>query len=253
MDIYQIFKILTTPQLFWQAFLAFLSILPWSYALYSLQPEGRKFISALFGLMGGLLSTYVILYLSDILWPEVNITTPRSQGSILTQTLHFAFIQASMMEESFKILFILFFSFLLAWNWRNRIWQKNVILIAGFVALGFSLRENYIYFDRNGSQNLLKLFIGRTIHSSNIHLLINLCFALFLLKSNQRYGREAFFYILLGFVIAILQHGVVDFFLIPGVRFGGWLATAMFVGIWVWVVKDLRKYVYHEHGAKIIS
>ena len=91
------------------------------------------------------------------------------------------------------------------------------------------------------------MFLGRTVFSSNIHLLINLCFALFLLKSNQPNRiTEKLVLIFYGYVLAVFQHGVVDFFLLPGSRFGSWLSTAMFVGIWVWVVRDMRKYVYQR-------
>jgi hypothetical protein len=88
------------------------------------------------------------------------------------------------------------------------------------------------------------MFLGRTFFSSNIHLLINLCFSIFLLKSNTTENKL----LLIGYayVLAVLQHGVVDFFLLPGSRFGNWLSTAMFVGIWVWVVRDLRTYVYNS-------
>ncbi|MEM7179323.1 MAG: PrsW family glutamic-type intramembrane protease [Spirochaetota bacterium] len=237
-----LFNFLNDP---WLSFLAFLSIAPWAYALYHLHPpEKRKFLSALVGFAAGILSTYLILYFSEILFPQVNLSSPRRKVSILTQTLHIAFIQASMMEETVKSLFILSLSWLLAHDKRKRLWQKNVILIAGFVALGFSIRENFLYFSKTSSSDLFNLFIGRTIHSSNIHLLINLCFALFLLKSNQKFGRDFFLYLGFAFIVAVLQHGVVDFFLLPGVKFGSWLATSMFVGIWVWVVKDMRRYVY---------
>jgi hypothetical protein len=78
-------------------------------------------------------------------------------------------------------------------------------------------------------------------------MLINVCFSLFLLKSNEQDKlSDKLILIAYAYVLAILQHGVVDFFLLPGSRFGSWLSTAMFVGIWVWVVRDMRKYVYEK-------
>lgn len=50
-------------------------------------------------------------------------------------------------------------------------------------------------------------------------------------------------YIGFGFVLAVMQHGVVDFLLIPGSTIGLWIATSLFVGIWVWVVNDWRELV----------
>jgi hypothetical protein len=91
------------------------------------------------------------------------------------------------------------------------------------------------------------MFTGRFLYSSNIHLLINLCFVLFLLKSNTEVqSQDRFTYLLKAFFLAVIQHGVVDFFLIPSSKFGVWLSVALFMGIWVWVVRDLRKFVYYE-------
>ncbi|NBU99738.1 MAG: hypothetical protein EBS19_16270, partial [Spirochaetia bacterium] len=83
-----------------------------------------------------------------------------------------------------------------------------------------------------------------------IHLLINLCFTLFLLKANNlKLNSEKLELYFKAFLLAVIQHGVVDFFLIPSSKFGIWLSVAMFMGIWVWVVRDLRKYVYHSEEA----
>ncbi|MCE9499252.1 MAG: PrsW family intramembrane metalloprotease, partial [Leptospira sp.] len=197
----------------------------------------------------GYLSTVIILSLHPLLWPEVG-TRPKRM-SILTQTAHIAFIQAGIMEETFKIIFILLLSFAFAFSWKKFQFQKDVVLIAGFVALGFSLFENFQYINKQSPNARLEIFIGRTIHSSNIHLLINLCFGLFLLKSNGKGIKERIILISYGFFLAIAQHGVVDFFLLPSSRFGTWLATALFVGIWVWVVRDMRKYVYEINPKKL--
>ena len=97
------------------------------------------------------------------------------------------------------------------------------------------------------------MFTGRLLYSSNIHLLINLCFALFLLKANDlKLTSEKIELYFKAFLLAVFQHGVVDFFLIPASRFGIWLSVAMFMGIWVWVVRDLRTYVYASDENNIV-
>lgn len=191
----------------------------------------------------GYLSTRIILGLHPIIWPEVDFKPKKT--SLLTATAHLAFIQAGMMEETFKILLILLFGYFQAFRRNMKKWSRDIVLIGGFVALGFALTENYTYIHKE-VLNKFPMFTGRLLYSSNIHLLINLCFSLFLIKSNELVSGEKFSYILGAFFLAVLQHGVVDFFLIPSSKFGILLSVAMFIGIWVWVVRDLRKYVYYE-------
>ena len=122
------------------------------------------------------------------------------------------------MEETFKELFIVSLGLLFAFNRSLKTWTKDVVLIGGFVAFGFSFIENYVYISKD-STKVFDMFLGRTVFSSNIHLLINLCFALFLLKSNQPNRiTEKLVLIFYGYVLAVFQHGVVDFFLLPGSR-----------------------------------
>lgn len=237
---------LTAPALVW----GFFSVLPWAYALWASFP--KKLISvqkliliSLLGFLGGILSTYLILELSPLLWPAIDIKASRPK-SLLTQTIHISFIQAGMVEEGFKIFFILLISSLLLRE-KTGGWSRGIFMVAGFTALGFSFIENSHYIYSEIPERRLDTYFGRTIHSSNIHLLINLCFALFCLKSNSiqetssKYGLIGF-----AFLLAIIQHGVVDFFLIPSSTIGGWMATAMFVGIWVWVVRDFRHYILEK-------
>ncbi len=209
------------------------------------QPESsRKTSVSLTALLAGILSTQIILGLHPLLWPEVDFK-PR-KTSLLTQTVHIAFIQAGMMEETFKILLILLVSFIFCFNRADRTWTKDAVLAGGFTALGFSMIENYVYIHKE-PRNTIEMFIGRTIFSSNIHFLINLVFALFLLKSNKASSKsEKAVIIGYAYGLAVIQHGVVDFFLIPGSRFGNWLASALFIGIWVWAVRDLRVLVYDK-------
>jgi RsiW-degrading membrane proteinase PrsW (M82 family) len=224
--------------------LSFLSILPWGFFLYLFQPSehSKKFKYIFWGLFLGYLSTVFILALHPILWPQVNFKPKRV--SMLSFTVHMAFIQAGVMEETFKSLMILLLGYFAAFNKHTKNWDKDIVLAGGFVALGFAWTENYSYISKD-TTNIFSMFLGRFLYSSNIHLLINLCFALFVLKSNNlNTFSEKAYYIFKGFLLAIFQHGVVDFFLIPSSKFGLFLSVSMFMGIWVWVVRDLRKYVY---------
>lgn len=227
-----------------------LSVLPWAVVVwraYTPKKTHKELFGILFGLICGWLATVIILKLHPVLWPETDFVT-KKKVSLLTQTAHIAFIKAGMVEESFKIFFILVLSFLFGYDYKTKKFTTPVVLIAAFVAMGFSLIENTEYIFREVDGKKLDIFIARTIHSSNIHLLINLCFSLFLLKSNSKITKQSKIELLVfAFVLSVVQHGVVDFLLIPGAVIGLWVATALFVGIWVWVVSDWRNYIVIEN------
>lgn len=236
-------------------FIGALSVLPWMVVVwkaYAPRKTYREILSIVFGLLCGWLSTVIILQLHPILWPETDFVS-KKKVSLLTQTAHIAFIKAGMVEEGFKIFFILVLSFIFGYDYKKKRFLTPVVMIAGFVAMGFSLIENTEYIHREVDGKKLDLFIARTIHSSNIHLLINLCFALFLLKSNKLNDlRSKVELIGFAFCLSVIQHGVVDFLLIPGATIGLWIATALFVGIWVWVTRDWRELIYLDDKKTLI-
>ncbi|TGM38278.1 PrsW family intramembrane metalloprotease [Leptospira biflexa] len=222
------------------------TVLPWAIVIwkaYKPKKGWQEVFGIILALVFGWLSTDLILRLHPIFWPEADFS-PKKKVSLLTQTAHMAFIQAGITEETFKIFFIMILSFVFGYDRKTKLFSPNVVLFGAFVAMGFSFIENTHYIFREPEEKKWNLFIARTIHSSNIHLLINLCFSLFLLKSNFKADDSSKkVTILFGFVLAVLQHGVVDFLLIPGATIGLWISTAMFVGIWVWVVNDWRELI----------
>ncbi|MDZ4726832.1 MAG: PrsW family glutamic-type intramembrane protease [Leptospira sp.] len=229
----------------WDYIMGILSVLPWSIAIYKayqLPKTNSTRFGIIFALLLGWVSTVLIIWLHPILWPQTDFV-PKKKVSLLTSTAHLAFIQAGMMEETFKIGFILFLSFAFGFDYENKKFKPENVLFAGFVALGFALVENTQYIAREIPDKKIEIFLARSIHSSNIHLLINLCFGFFMIKSNPKPSKEKIGYLASALILAILQHGVVDFLLIPGALFGQWISTALFVGIWVWVVRDWRKYL----------
>jgi RsiW-degrading membrane proteinase PrsW (M82 family) len=232
----------------------FFSVLPWFWVVYRTFPNRERFsisgsdfavsrprliLGTVLGFAAGIACTYLILQASPLLWPEVDIK-PQRPKSILTQTIHLAFIQAGMMEEAFKCFFITTLG-ILFFRSKKGLFHPGIFLLSGSVALGFAFIENSYYIISEEEGRRFASFLGRSIHSSNIHLLINLCFGLFFLKANRiGEGTRKIGFLFAGFGLAVIQHGVVDFFLIPSSNLGTWLSTAMFVGIWVWVVRDFR-------------
>ncbi|MBM9575926.1 PrsW family intramembrane metalloprotease [Leptospira sp. 201903070] len=231
------------------ALLGFLSILPWGFFLILLFPgknTPQRIFLILLALFLGYLSTEIVLKLHPIFWPDVKMAAPKRAGHILTQTAHIAFIQAGMMEEFCKGILILFAGLLLAFDWKNYSFRKEMVLIGGFVALGFAGIENANYIFNAKEEDRIAMFVGRTIRSSNAHFLINLCFALAFVKSNLKEPKDRPVYLFLAFLLAVSQHGLFNFFVLPQARFGGWLSTALFIGIWVWIVKDFRTFITED-------
>ncbi|MDL5246984.1 PrsW family glutamic-type intramembrane protease [Leptospira weilii] len=233
------------------ALLGFLSIFPWGFFLILLFPgkiTSRKIILIFFAFFLGYLSTEIVLKLHPIFWPDVKIAAPKRSGHILTQTAHIAFIQAGMMEEFCKGILILSCGLLFAFDWKKYQFRKEMVLIGGFVALGFAGIENANYIFSAKEEDRIAMFVGRTIRSSNAHFLINLCFALAFVKSNRKEPKDRPLALFLAFLLAVAQHGLFNFFVLPQSRFGGWLSTALFVGIWVWIAKDFRAFVLKDEN-----
>ncbi|TGJ99676.1 PrsW family intramembrane metalloprotease [Leptospira semungkisensis] len=234
--------------------LAVLSILPWAFFLVYTHPktnQTRLFVAIIFSLVLGWISTELVLKLSAFLWPETSSVTAKVSKSILSQTVFLAFIKAGMMEELCKSILILILALLISFDRHTMTFLPETFIIGGFVALGFAGIENYQYIMSANEQDRVPTFIVRTLKSSNAHLLVNLCFALFLIKSNYKPYGEKILYILKGFLLAVAQHGLFDFFVFPSGRFGVWIAMALFVGIWVWIVKDRRKYILEASETSI--
>ncbi|TGL64123.1 PrsW family glutamic-type intramembrane protease [Leptospira sarikeiensis] len=238
---------------------AVISILPWGFFLVYTQPnsgrDNRIIFIILFALLLGWLSTELVLKTNALFWPEADIKTKVSKH-ILSEIAFMAFVKAGMLEELFKSLLILMLALVLSYDWKLKVFLPETFLVGGFVSLGFAGIENYhyIFLANEGGQgfdNVYKTFILRTLKSSNAHLLINLCFSMFLIKSNKKKFPDKYWYIFFAFLLAVIQHGLFDFFVIPIGRFGYWAATALFVGIWVWIVRDRRIYMSEGELFKI--
>jgi RsiW-degrading membrane proteinase PrsW (M82 family) len=93
---------------------------------------------------------------------------------------------------------------------KNRINEPiDYLVFAGIVALGFSVRENYIYYHNYGSQ----IITGRTYISSLVHI-INTSICVYgiyrtkIFKKGNPYANS-----IIGISLAVMSHGLFDFFL----------------------------------------
>jgi RsiW-degrading membrane proteinase PrsW (M82 family) len=85
----------------------------------------------------------------------------------------------------------------------------DYLVFAGIVALGFSVRENFIYYHNYGSQ----IITGRTYISSLVHI-INTSICVYGIYRNKIFNKgNPYVNSIAGVSIAILSHGLFDFFL----------------------------------------
>lgn len=110
----------------------------------------------------------------------------------------------------------------------------DYLVFAGILALGFSVRENFIYYNNYGAQ----IATGRTLISCLVHIInTSICvYGLYrfkLFKKGNNYINS-----IVGISVAIASHGLFDFFLIQpflGI-YTTLLATAVYlIGINFWI------------------
>ena len=86
----------------------------------------------------------------------------------------------------------------------------DYLVFAGIVALGFSVRENFIYYNNYGSQ----IATGRTLISCLIHI-INTSICVYGIYRFRLFNKgNKIINAVIGISIAVLSHGLFDFFLV---------------------------------------
>lgn len=110
----------------------------------------------------------------------------------------------------------------------------DYLVFAGVVALGFSVRENFIYYNNYGAQ----IATGRTLISCLVHIInTSICvYGLYRFKLFNKGNR--FINSIVGISAAVASHGLFDFFLIQPILgiYTTLLATVIYlVGINFWL------------------
>jgi RsiW-degrading membrane proteinase PrsW (M82 family) len=112
-----------------------------------------------------------------------------------------------LIEELLKLLGI-FIAFKLL---KKRINEPiDYLIFAGIVALGFSVRENFIYYNNYGSQ----IATGRTLISCLVHI-INTSICVYGIYRFQLFNKgNKYLNPVIGISTAVISHGLFDFFLV---------------------------------------
>jgi RsiW-degrading membrane proteinase PrsW (M82 family) len=110
----------------------------------------------------------------------------------------------------------------------------DYLVLAGIVALGFSVRENFIYFNNYGSQVATgRIFISCLIHIINTSICVYGLYRSAIFHKGNKYINSV-----IGISVAVISHGLFDFFLTQ--QFIGivtpFLATIVYlIGINFWI------------------
>lgn len=152
-------------------------------------------------LVGGI-TVIPIIFSGEFVWKKYEFTT----NSVIINDLLKAIVQVALVEEIVKLLgFLLIFA-----SFRKKINEPiDIILYGSVIALGFSTVENVKYFSKFG----YTIIDGRSILSTVGHMIDSTVavYGFILYKYHPRLRKV--WVIPLFFFLAILSHGIFDFFL----------------------------------------
>lgn len=149
----------------------------------------------------------------------------------LTNDFIYSIFGVGITEELSKLLGVIIVFTIL----KKRINEPiDYLVFAGIVALGFSVRENFIYYNNYGSQ----IATGRTLISCLVHI-INTSICVYGMYRYKLFNKgNTYINSLIGISVAIISHGLFDFFLVQPF-FGSYttlLASIVYlIGINFWI------------------
>jgi len=144
-------------------------------------------------------------------------------GQLINDFLYSIF-GVGLIEESSKLIGV-FIAFKVL---KKRINEPiDYLVFAGIVALGFSVRENFIYYNNYGSQ----IATGRTLISCLIHI-INTSICVYGIYRFKLFNKgNIYINSLVAITTAIVSHGLFDFFLVQ--PFLGDLTSFLAMGVYL--------------------
>ncbi|MCB1317558.1 MAG: PrsW family intramembrane metalloprotease, partial [Leptospiraceae bacterium] len=204
-------------------------------------PLRRMFSPAVWaGLAVGFLSTFVVEYSVKWIFPEFQLALRPAEP--LAWSLQIAFIQAGLFEEFVKCGLALILCVLICYRGKTSqtndgMFYSTAVFACAAVGLGFALRENFGYLNLYGGLSPTGMFVGRTFAAA-MHMLINWNFGLTLLQARRSNVPGV---VARGLLVAIMQHGVYDFFAIPPVAFAQFLAYLWFCLLFMHTIRRMYR------------
>ncbi|MCB1324335.1 MAG: PrsW family intramembrane metalloprotease [Spirochaetales bacterium] len=178
----------------------------------------------------GFLGGFGAVFLTDLVNDNWLLQDPVGShvGEPISFTLYISFIRAGLVEEVFKCAIAFGLSFVIGFR-RGRGFTGAIPFLCAAVGLGFAFLENALFISALGFTGPAQLVVGRAIASA-AHVLMGLSFGLGLLAFRKRGMVLA---ALLSLLIAILIHGIFDFFAIPQGAFPSFLTFAFLCLVFV--------------------
>lgn len=154
-----------------------------------------------------------------------------SENGSFFNDIIYSVIGIGLNEELSKLLAVFIVLFLL----RKQVSEPiDVLIYAGVTALGFSMIENYYYFNNHG----IKIITSRTFYSALEHI-INTTIIVYGIYRYKLFKKgNPIVNTLVGLTVAIASHGLFDFFLLDSVAgyFTAFLSVIIYlVGINFWI------------------
>lgn len=189
-----------------------------------LEPE--KTVDILTALIIGFLTPDLALFIY-----KIHVSYAWDFNGFFWNDLLYSIAGVGLTEELSKLVGVLL-AFLIV---RKRITEPiDYLIFGGIVALGFALRENYIYYYNYGSQ----VITGRSLISSLTHIInTSICvYGLFRFKIFNK--GNIIVNSITGISLAVVSHGLFDFFLTQQIigKFTPFLASGIYlIGINFWI------------------
>ncbi len=189
-------------------------------------PKDFPFVIFNRALLLGCLAVLSVIFFKELFFPQ---TLKSSIKETLTITLFISFIEAGIIEEAFKVLFFILGS--KHYEKTESLNPLNKFIFAALIGLGFGFAENIFYaydyfvkdrfpfFNFSELYEIYSMLFGRNFTSILAHTFMNAIFAYCFIRSSS---------FLFSLSIAILIHGLYDFFALPSTLLG-----LIFVKLWL--------------------
>ncbi len=163
--------------------------------------EGERIIDVIVAFVIGFLSPSITLWI----YYGLGILDIKFNGEFTNDFLY-SLLGVGLSEELSKLLGV----FVVFKILKKRINEPvDYLVFAGIVALGFSVRENFIYYNNYGSQ----IITGRTFISCLVHI-INTSICVYGIYRSSIFNKgNIYLNSMIGISIAVVSHGMFDFFL----------------------------------------
>ena len=208
--------------------------------------EHEKIIDIIIALSLGFFTPTIALWIYYVL----ELIGINFNGKLINDFIY-SILGVGLTEEFSKLLGV-FVAFKLL---KNRINEPiDYLIFGGIVALGFSIRENYIYYNNHGSLYVTgRSFISSLVHIINTSICVYGIYRFKIFKKGNLYLNS-----IVGITAAVLSHGLFDFFLIHEVIgiLSPFLSSIIYligINFWIQMINNCLNYSPFFNYQKLYS